>query len=381
MLTRALHATSRILATIAVLAAGCMNGDESTLHVTGTIEGTTIGVGSRVGGRVAEVGVEEGDAVTAAQVLLKLECGEQEAALNAAKAKLAQAQATLERLETGARPEELAQAKAAAETADAAYMMALNGARSEEIAAARAMADAAKAQLDTAASDYDRVKKLREGAAVSQQAYDTALHRFEAAQNQHKASREQLDMLVTGTRNEQIAMAKADRDRAAAAYDLLKNGTRKEDLDAARAARDAAQAEVLRAETVFNEMTVKSPRDAVVESFDVHPGDLVQAGPMLQLTDPNDLKLVVYVSALALGQLQLGEEVTFTTDAHGTESFKGKISFIATSGEFTPRNLQTQEERVHQVFGIKVAFDSHDGKLRPGMAATVRIPLDAPLPK
>ena len=170
---------------VAVLAGGCHNGEDSTLRVTGTIEGTTIGVGSRVGGRIAEVGIKEGDAVTTTQVLVKLECGEQQAALNAANAKVAQAQATLERLENGARPEELAQAKAAAETAEAAYMMALSGARSQEIAAARATADAAKAQLDTAASAYDRIKKLREGAAVSQQAYDTALHRFEAAQNQH----------------------------------------------------------------------------------------------------------------------------------------------------------------------------------------------------
>ena len=183
-------------------------------------------------------------------------------------------------------------------------------------------------------------------------------------------------MLAHGTRNEHIEMAKADRDRAAAAYDLLKNGARKEDLDAARAARDAANAELLRANTVFNEMTVKAPRGAVVESFDVHAGDLVQPGPILQLTDPQDLKLVVYVSALALGHLRLGEDVTFTTDSHGAETFKGKIGYVAPAGEFTPRNLQTQEERVQQVFGVKIAFDSNGGKLRPGMAATVQIPLD-----
>lgn len=355
--------------------AGCSRGNGGALRVTGTIEGTTIGIGSRVGGRIAEVAAKEGDAVTAGQVLLRLECGEQEAAFAAAKAKLAQAHATLERFENGARLEELAQAQAAAAATEAAYMMALNGARSEEIEAARAMASAAKAQLDTAQSDFTRIKNLREGSAVSQQSYDQALHGLEAAQSQYQAAKERLDLLANGTRNEQIEMAKAERDRAAAAYDLLKNGARQEDLDAARAACDAAQAEILRAETLLNEMSVKAPRDAVVQSFDIHPGDLVQPGPALQLTDPEDLKLVVYVSAVALGHLRLGDEVSFTTDAHGSETFAGKISFIASEGEFTPRNLQTEEERVQQVFGVKVAFDSHGGKLRPGMAATVQMPL------
>jgi multidrug resistance efflux pump len=374
----ATHALVIPLLCIAVMPlVGCSRSPVDRLQVTGTIEGTTIGVGSRVGGRVAEVAVKEGDTVTAGQVLLKLECGEQEAALAAAKAKLAQQEAALARLETGARPEELAQAQAAAAATDAAYLMALNGARSEEIESARAMANAAKAQLDTASSDFTRIKALREGQAVSQQAFDQALHKLEAAQNQHKASTEQLDMLAKGTRNEQIEMAKADRDRAAAAYEELRNGARTEDIAAARAACDAARADILRAETMFNEMVVKAPRGAVVESFDVHAGDLVQAGPVLQLADPQDLKLVVYVGAIALGYLQIGQEVTFTTDAHGAEMFKGKISYIAPNGEFTPRNLQTQEERVQQVFGIKVAFDSQGGKLRPGMAATVHLSLNA----
>ncbi|MBM3290837.1 MAG: HlyD family efflux transporter periplasmic adaptor subunit, partial [Candidatus Hydrogenedentes bacterium] len=366
-----------VLACAALAVAGCTKGTSGSLAVTGTIEGTTIGIGSRVGGRVADVSAAEGDRVTAGQVLVKLDCGEQEAALEAAHAKLGQAEATLDRLENGARPEELAQAQAAAAAADAQYTMALNGARSQEIKAAHALADSAKAQLDAAQTEFDRAKNLRESQATSQQVYDQALHRLEAAQGQYDAAREQVDLLAKGTREEQVAIAKADRDRAAAAYDLLKNGARKEDLDAARASTSAAKADVRRAETLLAEMTVKAPRDAVVESFDVHPGDLVQPGAILRVTDPEDLKLVVYVSALVLGHLRVGQDVSFTTDSHGAETFAGKISYLAPSGEFTPRNLQTQEERVQQVFGMKVAFDSNGGKLRPGMAATVHIPLDA----
>ena len=350
--------------------AGCSATEPSLMRVTGTIEGTTVGVGSRVGGRIAEVAVKEGDAVTQGQLLLKLECSEQEAAVGLAKAKLAQAKATLEKLENGARPEELSQAQAAAAETEAAYMMALRGARSEEIKAARAMADAARAQRDTAQSDFERAKKLFEGKAVSQPVYAQALHRFEAADSQHSAAREQLDLLANGTRNEQIEMAKAARDRAAAALDLVKNGARKEDLEAARAVCAAAEADVLRADTLLKEMTVIAPRNGIIESLDIHAGDLVQPGPAIRITDPEDLKLIVYVSAKLLGELRLGQEVRFTTDSFGAEEFTGKVSYIAPTGEFTPRNLQTEEERVQQMFGVKIAFDSGGGKLRPGMAAT-----------
>ncbi|MDZ4861630.1 MAG: HlyD family efflux transporter periplasmic adaptor subunit [Candidatus Hydrogenedentes bacterium] len=368
MLTR----TGMLLLVVAAVT-GCTDGTTSKLRVTGTIEGTSIGVGSRIGGRVAEVMVSEGNTVAAGDVLVKLECGEQEAAIVASKARLAQAEATIERLETGARPEELAQAQAVAAATEAAYMMALNGARSEEIEAARALANAAMAQLETARSDFERIGKLLEGKAVSQQAFDQALRTYEARESQYRAAREQLDLLARGTRNEQIEMAKAERDRSAAAFDLLKNGARKEDLDFARAARDAAQAETQRAELQLREMTVIAPRAAVVESLDIHAGDLAGPGSMMQLADPEDLELVVYVSSALLGNLSIGQEVTFTTDSHGPELFTGKVSFIALQGEFTPRNLQTEEERAQQMFGIKIAFDSHDGRLRPGMAATAHL--------
>lgn len=354
---------------------GCSFHSTDIMEVSGTIEATTIGVGSRVGGRIADVLVDEGDVVKANDVLIRLECGEQEAAVAAAKAKLEQAEATLTRIETGARMEELAQAEAAAAAAESAYLMALNGARSEEIGTARAMERTAAAELEKARANFERVKKLFEGEAVSEQDYDQALRTWEAAQGQHTAAREQLDMLARGTRDEQIQIAKADRDRAVAAFDLLKNGARKEDVDFARAARDAADADLRRAETVLREMTVLAPRDSVVQSLDIYAGDIVQAGPVMNLVDPEDLELVLYVSALFLGRLRVGQEIEFTTDSHGDEIFNGKISFIASEGEFTPRNLQTQEERVQQMYGVKVSFDSYGGKLRAGMAATAHLDL------
>lgn len=366
--------TSAILVPVLALVAGCAPYDADTVSVTGQIEAVDVGLGSRIGGRVSETLVEEGDAVKKGDVLVRLETNEASAGLAAAEAKLAQADALLAKLEAGARPEEIRQAEAAATRAEEQYRMAQRGLRSQEVQAAAAAADAARAQRDLARAEYLRIEKLSQTNVVSKERYDQAKHAFEAAESQYEAAREKQDMAAEGARTEEIAMAKAGFEQAAAALDLLRNGARQEDLAAARAAKAAAEADVSRAQVALDEMTVISPRDGVVESIDIHPGDLVKAGPVAKIVDPEDLELVVYVSALMLGKLKVGQKIPLTTDAHGDERFEAEILRIATEGEFTPRNLQTREERVQQVFGVKLKLNSAGGKLRAGMTAIAHFP-------
>jgi HlyD family secretion protein len=121
-------------------------------------------------------------------------------------------------------------------------------------------------------------------------------------------------------------------------------------------------------------MTISSPVGGIVETLDLRPGDLIKAGAAARVIDPDDLEITFYVSADFLGHVAAGQRVNFTTDSPTSGTFEGEIAFIATEGEFTPRNLQTQEDRVQQVFAIKVRTTSHGGKLRPGMTATVDFP-------
>lgn len=365
----------RLILCCSLLLAGCPSRDPSVLSVTGQIEGTTVSPGSRIGGRIAEVLVEEGASVEAGAVLVRLETRESEAVLAASRARVAQAEALVAKLEAGARPEEIRRAKASVDQADANYLMALKGARVQEIEASRAGAEANRALRDEALAEYNRLKKLQEGNAVSEQVADQAKHQLEAAENQYRASMQQLDQLLEGTRDEQIAAAGALREQAVAAFDELQAGTRKEDLAAARAARDAANADVQHALVVLEEMTVTAPRAGIVEELSVEPGDIVRPGPLVTLADPEDLELAVFVSAKVLGLLKLGQAVPITTDSHGDEEFSATVTQIASQGEFTPRNLQTEEERVQQVFGIKLALDSYGGKLRAGMSATAHMNL------
>jgi multidrug resistance efflux pump len=197
---------------------------------------------------------------------------------------------------------------------------------------------------------------------------------MEAAQGQYDAAREQHDLVVQGTRDEEVNIARADLRYAEAVLDELQNGARVEDIDAANAVHEMAKAELARAQVNLDEMTITAPMDGVVESLDVHAGDLVGPRPIVELVDPDDLDVMIYVSAALLGHLRIGQTIPFTADSHGGTAFEGTVVHINNLGEFTPRNLQTQQEREQQMFGVRLTLDSYDGQLRPGMTITARVP-------
>ena len=356
-------------------AGGCTTEQEDQLEVSGLLEGIVVEAGSLTGGRVAEVLVEEGDAVKTGDVMVRLESDEAEALVAAAQAQLDQAEATLAKLEAGARPEQIRQAEAAAAQAEEMYQMALKGSRSQEIDAARAAAEAAKAQRDETLAEYKRAEKLNKQGVLSQQLFDRAKHAHEAAEAQLKGARERLEMVVQGARSEEIEIAKAAFDQAAAALDEIRNGAREEDVAAARALRDAAAANLRLARSKADEMAVPAPRDGVVESIDIYPGDLVRPGAIVRVIDPNELKMYIYVSPETMGKIRLGDRIAVTTDSFGEEIFEGTVTHIKNEGEFTPRNLQTQEARARQMFGIKLTLDSAGGRLKAGMTATAHVDL------
>lgn len=366
-----MHRLRRFTSALLVLGAIGCSPHNNSVQVTGQIEGHPIAVGSRIGGRIVEIVAYEGDSVKQGDVIFRIDPAESEASLAAARALLAQAEAQLDKLEAGPRVEEILAAEAVVASAKAQYDEAVAGARSQEIGAARAVVESARADVNDAQAEFKRQSDLFEANVGPFAAMDQARHRLESARGALESAEEQLQLLLAGTRNERISMAKAQYDAALAKLEELQRGTRTEDLAAAQAARDQAGAQVKRAEVNLAEMTVVSPVDGVVETLDLRPGDIVPPGPAARVIDPEDLELAVYVSAAQLGHMQLGKRITFTTDSFGDERFEGEIVFIASVGEFTPRNLQTEEDRAQQVFEIKIHTDSAGGRLRPGMAGTV----------
>jgi len=358
-----------------LLLAGCPSNN-GPVAVSGTIEARTATAGSRVGGRVEAVLVEEGDAVAQDAILIQLDDAEARALVAASEAQVAAREAVLAKLEAGATPEQLAQAEAAARAAAAQLDMALKGARDEEIRAANAALDGAASQRAAAAKEFERIQNLLEKEVASQRQFDQAKSALDAAEAGYRGARERRDLVLRGARDEEIAMARAASEQADAALAEIRAGARAEDIDAARAARDGAIAERMRALIGVNEMQIVSPQSGIVESLDARRGDLIRPGPIVRVVDPDDLEVTLYVGAAMLGHLRVGQALTFTADAFGAATFTGTIRRIASEGEYTPRNLQTEEERVQQVFGVTVGLDSHGGRLRPGMSVTARLPRD-----
>ncbi len=342
---------------------------------SGTVEARTISVGSRTGGRVKDVLVHEGDRVAAGQELLTLEPGDLEAQRLQAQAQLEQAQANLEKLESGSRPEEIEQARAKAQTAVAAFEEAKHGARSEEIQGANARLIALQVAVDKAQLDADRTHKLIQSGSISQAEVDNNDAALRGAIAQRDNAKQSLDELENGERKEDIAQAAARAQEAQASAKLVVAGTRVEDLKAARATVDGAQGRLDQIRVMIDELVVRAPRQARVESLDLRPGDILAPNATAAtLLEDDQLYVRIYVPETRIGRIRVGDEVPITVDSFPGRSFKGVVEHINSVGEYSPRNLQTADERADQVFATRIGLREGRDDLRAGMAAFITVP-------
>jgi multidrug resistance efflux pump len=340
------------------------------LRVSGFIESDEIRIGSRVGGRVAKVTVEEGNEVKEGTVLVELEPFDLLDQLAQAKADRDAKAADFDRLTRGFRDEEKAQAKAKFDQLSARSELLETGPREEDKKAAEAKLRLAEAERALARMRYDRIKKLLEDGLTTQETYDQADTERRVAEETVVVRELELAILREGTRDEEKREAAAQKEEAYQAWLLRKNGYREEEKEQAQAALAAAQSAVAAIEKRLGELKLTAPSDCTVESIDLEPGDLVSAGaPVISLSDNRRLWIRAYVPENRLA-IQVGQKVTVTVDSFPGD-YVGRISFIARQGEFRPGNVQTPEERSKQVFRIKVDVETGLDKLRPGMVADV----------
>jgi HlyD family secretion protein len=333
---------------------------DSALQGSGTVEARDIRVGSKVGGRIEKVLVREGDTVKAGQVLITFDDKELQAALD-------QSKAAAEKAARGYRPEEVAEVKAAAEQAKAEYEQRKNGYRHEDIAAARADLERAKADAARAKLDNDRYQALADKDLVSKQQRDTAEAAFRMAEAQQANAQHKLDELQHGYRPEEIASALARYEQAQATYAKFARGNRREDVDLAKASFSFDEAR-------YREREVVAPSEATVEVLDVRPGDLIAPNtPVATLLERDQIYIRIYIPETEIGHVTLGQKAEVRVDSFAKTVFDGVVEQINQQAEFLPRNVQTREERVHQVFGVKVRIDDPSNRVRAGMAADVKL--------
>jgi multidrug resistance efflux pump len=318
------------------------------------------------------VAVAEGDVVSPGQPLVYFEVPELQAQHEQMLARLQAAQADLDKARNGARSEEKAAAQAAVESARARWQRLKTGSRPEEIDQARSELASAEADLKGVQKDWDRASDLYPRRAVSRTDYDAAATALERTQGRVNAARAHLRLCEAGARVEEIAEAAAELARAQANYDLLAAGTRSEDIAQAEARVAELKAKVRELEVNLQEGVVLAPERAVVEVLPVRKGDIVAANqPVVRVLRAEDLWIKVYIPETDLGKLRLGQEVGVVIDSYPDKQFTGVIQQIASESEFTPRNVQSVDERRHQVFAVKVRVDNPDGVFKSGLAADV----------
>lgn len=311
------------------------SSDGDGLQASGAIEVEEIILSTLAGGKILEVYADEGQNVSEGDLLLVLDDRPLQAQRTAMIANLNQAEAALEMTQLQ-------------------LDMALAGPRSEEIAIAEGAVQAAAAQVDLMNAGLDAVE-----AAI-------ALGEGPGTPTDHdlKAAEAQVDMAEG-----QLAQAQAQ-------LVLVSTGATKHDRDIleaqvkqAEAARDAANAALQAFDIEIENTSVYSPIDGVILQRLVNPGEIATpAGYLFMIADLDNLTLTVYIPEAELGRVRLGQSAQIQVDAY-EDFFEGEISHIASAAEFTPRNVQTQEERVHMVFAVKIRLDNQEDLLRPGMPA------------
>src|SRR5205085_4672039 len=290
--------------------------------LSGNIEADEIHIGSKLGGRIREVLVREGQEVKEGDPLIRFEAYDLTARRADAEAAIAQAEANYQKMANGCRPEEVAQAKAKAKAAWMAHEEARNGPRRQEIEAARGQLESANADYEVARATLARVEKLVRDGVQSRQDYDNAKAAFERAAGQRNTARQRLDMLLAGTRTEEVKRAERQYNEAAAQYQMMQHGSRKEDIAAARAQLERTRAALEQINTQLGELEVRAPADAFVEVLRVRPGDLINPNtPVATLVELNRLWVRVYMPEPELGYAQLGKEVTVKVDTYKNETF------------------------------------------------------------
>jgi multidrug resistance efflux pump len=347
------------------------------LRLPGVVEIQEVHLGSKVGGRVEAVHVVEGAIAPKDEVLVSFEAPELQAQRQQWVADLQAALADLEKARNGPRPEEKLAAKEAVAAARARWELLKAGSRPEEIREARSQFESADTDLKLAREECTRAERMFRDSSLARAEYDTARANLDRAVSQRGRARAHLDLLLAGSRLEEIQQAAAEVKRTQANYDLLLAGTRSEDLAAAEARVARARGKLAEIDANLQEAAVHAPERVVIEVVGVRKGDLVPPNqPILRVLRADDLWVKVYVPETELGRLRLNQSVEVTVDSYPGRTFVGTISLIASASEFTPRNVQSADERQHQVFGVKVRVPDPQGIFKSGMAAEVTIPLD-----
>ncbi len=381
------------------------NAATPALTYSGTLEAEQIAIVPEIGGRVTDLRVKEGDTVNAGDILVQLDTALLDAQIQQGQAAVATSNANLAQLLAGARPEEIAAAQGALAQAIAARdgaQKALDDAQAiranpqtlnTQIVEARGRVIQAGAQVKQAQANADYAKTERdryaEGSSeykIADGKYRAALAQLEAAQAARDGAQKALDDLLrmkakpiafdaqVDAAAAQLNQASAQVAEAQAALDALKAGATSEQIAMARANVKQAEAALALLQIQRDKLTLHAPIAGVVVKRSVNLGETASAGTtLLTVANLEVVKLTVYVPEARRARVALNQNVRVKIDAYPQRAFDGRVVFISPQAEFTPKNVQTAQERATTVFAVKIALDNPDRALTKGMTGEALI--------
>jgi HlyD family secretion protein len=308
---------------LSILLFGCGNGNEENfIEESGTIETVDVTISSQTSGKLSELIKREGDKIKKNDTLAVIE-----------HKKL------LHQLE---------QAEAAKAIAKSQLDLVLKGARQEDIAQAEEMVRQAEVNFDLAKKEFDRVKNLYRSKSISKQKFDNAKTRFEVAESQLSSARKNLEKVRNIARPEEVEQAKAKYRQAEANANLLREQ--------------------------LNDAYITSPINGRIVNHFMEAGELVSPmSSLFKVSNLNLVELTVYVQETKIGRVKLGQKAEITVDSYPDKVYEGKVTYISPEAEFTPKNIQTKEERTKLVFAVKIEIPNPEEDLKAGMPADAQI--------
>jgi HlyD family secretion protein len=359
-------------------------GPSSTgIRTSGHIEVTEVDMSFRLPGHVARLFVDEGARVSRGDVLAELEQETLKATHDRAQALVSELETRQSSLALSIELKEevleagIKQAKAGKSAAFARYQSLKTGSREQEIAEAAAARDRARYEFGNRQRDAERMKELHETRIISSSQYDAAKTAAEAAKAAYEAAEERYKLVKAGPREELIMEGKAnlagsDAVLAAAEAARMEVEKMKIDLKALQAQTDQSRAQLRMAREDLRESRLYAPFDGFVTVKDVEEKEYVQPGtPVMTIARLDEVWVKTYVPETQLGLVRLGQKAEVNSDTFPGKNYPGIVTYISPEAEFTPKNVQTKEERVKLVYRIKVTLENPNQELKPGMPVDV----------
>jgi HlyD family secretion protein len=368
---------------------GRFSKESNRILVSGNLEMTQVDLSFRIAGRLTALNVREGDRVKKGLEIARVDPGQLEQQRARDRASVDSAQSNYQQLITtiefqkATLESDIAAKRADLDQAKARLAELLAGSRTQEIQQAQASVADAKARRDWAQRERDRFETLYKNEDISTSQFDQARTTLDSAAAVLRQAEQRLAMIQEGPRREEITMQRAAVARAEAAVktaeaNRIEIRRKEQELTARRAEIDKARAQEGMSQAQLNDTSITAPMDGMVMIKSAEIGEVVAAGTTVAtIADLEHPWLRAYINEPDLDRVKLGQKVKLTTDSRTNKGkvYWGTVTYIASEAEFTPKQIQTKEERVKLVYRIKIEVDNTAGELKNNMPVDAEIVL------